>query len=358
MKISILAYFSILLLLSSCTPQSEDFRLGVSIPQTGVATQVGESFMRGLDLAKEENNADLSIFVEDDQCNAKEGLTTTKKLIEENHVDMILGPICTVAILSSSQYVEEQGIPRITTGVVLQKVAEAGPNHFSTMPEMKHQMRRIMQYAKEQEYVTISVLAVNDDLGRESIDELQKVAMQEGIVIIQKEYFERGENQFQTVLLKLAEKNPDAIYLMGYVPELINILTQKEQLQIGIPALTWSLFQDPAVLEMEKTAETVVYTYPEDPRSLAKKEHFKNKYWEKYGAEPDIYAANGYDTYLIAVEVSKSCGKNHNCIREYLSNVQEYEGANGFITVDARGVGQREEVSVKTVREKKFIILE
>ena len=345
-----------LLVLSACAPV-EEVKVGVMLPQTGISASLGTQMMRGIELAANETGSPLKLIIEDDQCDAKAGVTATQKLIDVNEVDAILGPICTVAILSSAQKVEESKVPRITTGMVLQKTANAGDWHFSFLPEMKHQMTAIAEYAKKQGFTSIGAIAVNDDLGRESINELKLALGKVGIQVVDEEYFDKPETDFKTHVAKVMDKKPDALYMLGYAANMVGIVKQSDELGFTKPILTWNLFQDPAVLQLGKLAENVVYTFPEDPRELPVKAAFKTRFRAAFGTDPGLYAANAYDSYKILADVVKQCGKDKSCIKSKLYAIKDYEGANGFITVDNRGVGQRAEVSLKTVKNGSFVLV-
>ena len=138
-------------------------------------------------------------------------------------------------------------------------------------------------------------------------------------------------------------------------PNMIAIAKQADEIGMKEPLLSWSLWQDPASLAVGTAAEEIVYSYPEDPRELASKTAFKQRFREAYGEEPTIYAGNAYDSYKILVGAIAVCGRDRECITTHLASVKDYEGANGIITVDARGVTMRPEVSMKTVRSGAFV---
>ncbi len=345
------------LLLLGCQSKSE-LKIGVSAPLTGLTANLGQEVIRGIELAANESRNPFQLIIEDDQCDPKEGFTVAQKLVDEASVLAILGPVCTTAILASAPYIEEHKIPEITTGMVLQKTASAGDYHFSFLPEMGHQMRAIAVYAKAQGYSKIGALAVNDDLGRESIAELKKTLEDNGLSADAEEYFDRSESDFKPFLLKLLTAKLDALYLMGYAPNMVLIIKQANELNVQLPFLTWNLYQDSAVLQgLGSLAEQAVYTYPEDPQDLPVKAAFKKKFEEAYGSEPTLYAANSYDSYKILASAIRTCSKNRECIKSQLYKIKGYEGANGFITVDERGIGQRSEVSLKSVRNGAFVTL-
>lgn len=353
----ILGFLFVVLLLSACQ-SSDKIKVGVSAPLTGLIADYGKEMMRGIELAANETGHPLELIVEDDQCDAKVGVTVAQKLVELDQVDAILGPVCTIAILSSAPYIEEKKVPEITAGMVVQKVANAGDYHFSFLPEMKYQMQAISNYAKDHNELKIAVLAINDDLGRESIQELKKSLSEQGIQVVAEEYLDKSESDFKTSLLKLLDQKPDAVYLMGYPVHFVSIIRQASELNWKVSFLTWNLFQDPSVVKgLGSLAEQVVYTYPEDPRDLPVKVAFKKKFKKVYGSEPTLYAANAYDSYKILAAAIQQCGKDKECIKNKLYAIKNYEGANGFLSVDERGVGQRSEVSLKTVKNGTFVAM-
>ncbi|PIN75111.1 hypothetical protein COV18_05150 [Candidatus Woesearchaeota archaeon CG10_big_fil_rev_8_21_14_0_10_37_12] len=355
-------YVILLVLLLSCTQTVQESTIGILIPQTGKAAHLGEELLNGIQLAAKETGNQYKLIVEDDKCDPKTGVLATQKLLTVDDVDAILGPICTVSLLASAPYIEETQTPRITLGMVLQATAEAGDYHFSFLPEMNKQMTAITNYAVEKNYSSIAAIAIDDDLGRESIAELKQALDTNNIMFTAEEYYvnslDTQETDFRTYLMKIANKDPEAIYILGYVPDSILLVKQAEELGINLPILTWNLYQDQNVIDqLGKLAERVVYTYPEDPKDLPRKIAFKQAYLAEYGEEPGLYAANAYDSYMLLAKALDTCGNHSECIKQKLYNIEGYEGANGYLSVDNRGIGQREEVSIKTARNGKFVTI-
>ena len=202
MKTSIIPIL-ILIILAGCTSNADQIKVGIMLPQTGLGASLGDQMLKGIDLAANETGYPFELIIEDDQCDAKQGVVAAKKLVEVNQVDAIIGPICTVAILPSIDIIESAKIPRITTGMVVQRVAEAGPYHFSLLPEMKHQMKAMTDYASQKGYKRIAAIAINDDLGKESIAELKQALSEKGIGLVAEEYFDRPETDFRARLTKI-----------------------------------------------------------------------------------------------------------------------------------------------------------
>ena len=49
---------------------------------------------------------------------------------------------------------------------------------------------------------------------------------------------------------------------------------------------------------------------------------------------------------------------NVECVREELASLENYEGANGLLSVDDKGVGTYKEIRLKTLKNGKFVPLE
>ena len=63
---------------------------------------------------------------------------------------------------------------------------------------------------------------------------------------------------------------------------------------------------------------------------------FVGRYQKRWGAKPDIYAAYGYDGATLMIEAIQKAGPNRIRVRNYLANLDEWEGVTGHMVFDAR----------------------
>ncbi len=348
--------------MTGCQSQTQSteniVRVGVMLPQTGLSTLLGKQMLQGIKLAANETTDPFELVIEDDQCDPKQGVNAAKKLIETDNVAAILGPLCITVVVPTAQIIEDAKIPALTIGKVTQAVANAGDYHFSFLPELTNEFAVMARYAKAHSYQKMGAIMVNDYLGRDGFAEFQKALDKEEVQIVAVEYFEKSETDFRSPLAKIAAQKPDAIYMFGYSPNMIALAKQYSELNLQPQLLSWSLWQDNAVLPLGAIAEKVVYSYPEDSRDLPVKAAFKKKFKAMHGEEPSIYAANAYDSYNLLHAATTACGQDRECIKSKLYAVKDYEGANGFITVDDRGVTQRSQTAIKQVAHGTFTTLE
>ena len=93
-------------------------KIGVVLPYTGVFAVVGQDATKGLELylAKigfRAGGREIQLLKEDEEAKPDVGLTKTRKLVERDRVDALVGPVHAGVALAMRDYVHGQGIPLI-----------------------------------------------------------------------------------------------------------------------------------------------------------------------------------------------------------------------------------------------------
>ena len=75
---------SVLMIAASCSQTKTadtqtGFTAGVMAPMTGLSAALGKQMMQGVELAANESGNQIKLIIEDDQCDAKAGVTAAKK---------------------------------------------------------------------------------------------------------------------------------------------------------------------------------------------------------------------------------------------------------------------------------------
>ena len=98
--------------------QSPQIKIGLLFPYTGPIATVGQDATRGfeLHLAKIGGRAggrEIQLIKEDDEFKPDVGLTKTRKLVERDRVDLLVGPVNSAVALAIREYVNRQGVPLV-----------------------------------------------------------------------------------------------------------------------------------------------------------------------------------------------------------------------------------------------------
>lgn len=130
------------------------------------------------------------------------------------------------------------------------------------------------------------------------------------------------------------------IYLVGYEGELVGAISALRKAGLDMPMLTVSAASNaefPARLGPE--AEGILFPRPRyEPGSKEEPVlRFTRAFRERYGEEPDIYAAHAYDAVMVLSSVMAAQGTRPESVQRGLLAVRNFSGASGSITFDARG---------------------
>jgi len=342
----------------------ETIKIGLMGPFSGYAAQFGGMIDNGLNLAlselPEETRSKIEIVKEDDMCDSTEALNAAQKLIQVDGLDYVIGQMCNEAVLSTESLFENNKVIALTIGLPSNSIANMGPYHFSFSPEIKYLMSAIAKKAKDGGVNKIAIVYMYAPFETENHNHFIKYFKEAGGIIVADESIERGTTDFRTPIQKVKNKNPDAIFIAAHTNELISILKQLKEAGIDdLPKYGIHAAEAPVILsDAADLAEGLIYPYPADKTQSQSAIDYAKKYEEKYHFAPDPYSSNTYDSLKILVSAIKDCGYNNKeCVLEKLSSIKNYPGANGLLSVDARGVGTYKKIMLKTVKDGKFIRL-
>jgi len=117
------------------------------------------------------------------------------------------------------------------------------------------------------------------------------------------------------------------------------IMKQAKELGIETQMVAPAGTIGPELIEIAGTAaDGLIYNTEFDLNSEREVvQNFRIKYKEKYGEDPEIFAALGYDSTMIISDMLKICGPDATCIKDELYKVKDYDGASGVISFDENG---------------------
>ena len=198
-------------------------KIGCPQPLTGTNALVGESAMRGAELAVEEINAaggvlgyQLELVEYDDQGSPEEAVKLATKLIEVDKVNWISGSLISSCMLAAGPYYEEAGIITMGTGTSStwmkqgwKYVWRPSPNAGSVMPAMA-------KYMKSLGINSISIFQGQDDSSASGAEDMRNACKDEGIEVITSETYVDGDTDFSGQAIKIVNSGADAVFTSTY----------------------------------------------------------------------------------------------------------------------------------------------
>jgi len=316
---------------------SGEIPVGFAFALTGGAAIYGTSQKNAVDLAVEEiNNSDLlggatmRAVIEDDAGDPQTATTVFEKLINEDNVVAIIGPTLSNAALSSDPIAQENGVPVVAVSNTAAGITDIGDYIFrASLPESAVIPNTVKVTKDKLGFSKVAVMYANDDAFSKSGYDVFKAALQEnGVEIVAEETFSTKDTDFSPQLTKIKGLNPDALIVSALAQPASGLLTQAKQLGIDVPIIGGNGFNSPDLTRLAGEAANgaisgaAYFVAQENPENTA----FVAAYNEKYGKNPDQFAAQAYaGTYLLAEAIRNAGSTDRTAIRDALDQLQNVD---------------------------------
>jgi branched-chain amino acid transport system substrate-binding protein len=314
----------IALIFSGCNtpttpPDPNTIRIGVMNPLTGPVAIAGKRFVEVIDLAFREIDykiagKNVELIVEDSGALPNTSLDKARKLVDNDRVAILIGPLTTPEKLAVAPYVAKKEVPHITFSPENPKVFESGWT-FAVGGSLVQMPSASGAYAYEGlGFKTIDIMTMDMDDGRSFAAAFKSAFEKRGGKIVQEQYSAMGNKDFAPYLTKL--KDADAVAAWFHGEDAVRFLTQYNKFGINsempLIAIFHGSFFAPLILNAINPTVTdsmVGYITPSEYDSHLDteiNEKFKKNIKDTYGyiAEP-IYA-EGYTGALVAIEALKA----------------------------------------------------
>lgn len=296
--------------------QAADIKIGVAEALTGGAAQYGVSIRNGFQLAAEEINAKggingnkIQLVIEDEQGKKEEGINVFKKLIFQDKVLMVFGPTLSNSMFAAGPVANAAKTVVFGTSTTANGITDVGPYVFrNSVMESDVLPVTVATATKHYKLKQVAVIYGNDDAFTKSgYDVFKKVLEDQKLPVTTTETYVKGDVDFKAQLTKIKASNPDAVVCSCLAEEAANIMLQARGLGIKAPFIGGNGFNSPKLFEISKLAGegTFVGSPWANTNPTPVNKAFVAAYVKKYNAEPNQFAAQGYDALHIAATALK-----------------------------------------------------
>ena len=317
-------------------------KIGFFAPVTGPAAFDGESVLNAAKLAVENINKDggingrnVELVYYDDALDSKQAVSIAQKLTTKDGVVAVVSGSYSGTTRAAAKIYQDAKIPMISSYALHPDITKTGNymfrQSFVGTVEGKAGAKVAVDLLKAK---TISILLVDIDFGQTQANAFKEYAEKLGAQIVSMDSFSTGEKEFNPVLTKIKQLNPDLIYVPAYAAECSQIVRQAKELGIKAQILgTEGMDSTTQFLNVAKeTADGVIITTNLN-RSSDRKivQDFINGYNTKYGYKPDMVGASTYDAFMVLANVMKQKGTEPDKIRQGISELKDFEAVTGLI---------------------------
>lgn len=325
----------------------ESVRIGLIAPLEGVEDAwAGTSLKRGVELAMQEANESggygglaFELVVRNDRPLWGSSANTLVELAYEHRVWAIIGSIDSNSTHVALRAAFKAEVPIVNVGSSDPTVTETGiPWIIRCTPDDRQTGYRLAQLLFEEEGLSrVAVFRARDRYGRLGVREFRDAARRLSHPLLMEVQFVPGETDFASQLSRIAAADPEAVVLWARAAEAGRIVRQMRdrgmlQRVVGTDRLVSETFLELAGAAAEGVVATA-WARPDrdDPEWV----RFRQRFRTRFGVEPDVFAAYGYDAANLVVIAVRQAGLNRARIRDALAAVRTYEGVTGTMRFDA-----------------------
>ncbi len=346
--------------------------LGVILPLSGRYAAFGKAVQRGMELALEQlGNTEypMQLLFRDSAGDPDQSARAVSDLANAEQALAVLGPLTGVAAEAAAARAQLERLPLLTLSQ-RNGLAEIGPYVFRTSLTSALQARALARFAIEERGLrTFAVLAPDSRLGQEMntrfVAEVERLG---GSIVASRSYVAEATD-FRRQILLLKGEDPDApeppkplepleeseeeapelpfeaLFIPDYAERIGLIAPQLAYYGVrDVTLLGINGWNDPELLRLAGGyVEGAVFTdgfYRYSPYPFV--QAFVNSYFERFGEEPTILEAQGYDAAgILLAQLSRGEDLTRDDLRNALSRLRNYPGVAGATSFDAQGDAQK-----------------
>lgn len=343
--------------------ESDTIKIGVAVTLTGTQSGPGKDSERGALIAQEEINAaggvhgkQVELIVYDDKGKPDEALKVITRLIEQDGVHVVFGPLSSNSTMAVGEYVNDAEIPAVGPAVGVVWLAQGWDYYFRATSNSYWLTEGCFQMMKEDGMTSVAFFNINEEYGNNSVLDMQALVDGDGgIEVLAAETYKDGDTDFTAQCAKIVAADPDCVFMVAWSNDCGQLLKQLRQAGYDKPVYSDNSFTAAPVREIGGDAAnnsylTAAYLLPDSIEDIDSNpafsgeriNHYLHAYVDKYGELP--VSDNTYRSYdaihVIARAISDARSLTGPDIRDALHAVSDYEGVVGVMNYAAFDNGE------------------
>lgn len=331
----------------------EPIRIGAFLSVTGPAAFLGDPEQKTLEMVIERLNAEggllgrkLQLIAYDDAGDAEKARTFTKRLLEQDKVDVIVGGSTTGTTMAAVPLVEAAGTPFISLAGAVVIVEPVKKWVFKTPHTDRMACEKIFVDLQARKLAKVALISGSGGFDKSMRGECLKVAPKYAIEVVADETYGAADTDMTAQLTKIRASGAQAVLNAGFGqgPAIVT----RNYRQVG---LTLPLYQSHGVASKEyvklsgPAAEGVrlpaaALLVPEllagnDPQKPVVSA-YKRDYEARFKADVSTFGGHAYDGLMLAVNAIKRAGSTDKArLRDAIEATRGYVGTGGVVNMSA-----------------------
>ncbi|MFT0545979.1 ABC transporter substrate-binding protein [Allopusillimonas ginsengisoli] len=323
----------------------ETLNIGALVTLSGAGASWGQGMKNAAEIAADEVNEKgglevggkkykVNVIAYDDKYQANEAVTVANRLVFEDKVQYIIGPVGSAPVLAIQPITEKNKVIVMTLGFTSKALQKEKPFTFRpNVTTAEVSQPQIDWIVESQGIKKVGALFPNDETGQQIAIDLKAAYKHAGADLAAVEFFERDRVDFVPLLTRMAARGITAIELDGNSPTTAGLIV-KQAREIGF---TGNIIRTggPATQEIvnvagKQASEGMFVHTPIDPE-LDSTKAYTEAYAAKYKTAMNGFSPAFYDGTRMLFEAMRRAGTTTDTdkVRAELEKITDFSGALG-----------------------------
>ena len=333
---------------------ADPIKIGSILSVTGPAAFLGDPELKTLQMYVEDINKkggvlgrQLQLVHYDDGSDASKANGFTKRLIEDDNVDILVGGTTTGSTMSMAPLVEKAGIPFISLAGAVVIVEPVKKFIFKTPHTDRMAAEKVFEDMKKRNISKVALFAETSGFGQSGKKETEAVASKFGITLVASETYGPKDTDMSPQLTKIKNTaGVQAVFIFGLGQGPAIATKNYKQLGITLPLYhAHGVASDEFIKLAGPSAEgarlpaaalLVADKLPASDPQKAVAVAYTKAFSEKWKTDVSTFGGHAYDGLMLAVDAIKRAGGTDKAkVRDAIEATKGYVGTGGVVNMSA-----------------------
>ncbi len=332
----------------------EPIKIGAFLSVTGPAAFLGDPEQKTLELYVEKLNAaggllgrKFQLISYDDSGDAEKARTFTKRLIEQDKVDIIVGGSTTGSTMAAVPLVEAAQIPFVSLAGAVVIIEPVKKWVFKTPHTDRMACEKVFADMNDRKLARVALISGTGGFDKSMRAECLKVAPNYKIQVLADETYGAGDTDMTVQLTKIKNTSGvQAVLNPGFGQGPTIVTKNFKQLAVNLP-----LYQSHGVASKEfiklsgeasegvRLPSAALLIADQLPDGDAQKKvvvSYKQAFESKYKQDVSSFGGHAYDGLMLAVDAMRRAGSSDKAkVRDAMESTKGYVGTGGVVNMSA-----------------------
>ena len=331
---------------------ADPIKIGSVLSVTGPAAFLGDPELKTLQMYVEDINKKggvigrpLQLVHYDDGSDASKANGFTKRLIEDDKVDVLVGGTTTGATMSAAPLVEKAGIPFISLAGAVVIIEPTKKWIFKTPHTDRMAAEKVFEDMKKRGISKVALLSETSGFGGSGKKETEGVAAKYGITLVANETYGPKDTDMSPQLTKIKNTaGVQAVFVIGLGQGPAIVTKNYKQLGINLPLYhahgvaseEFIKLAGPAAegVRLPAAALLVADKLPANDPQKPVAQAYAKAFNDKWKTDVSTFGGHAYDGLMIAVDAMKRAKSTDKAaVRDAIESTKGYVGTGGIVNM-------------------------